>query len=199
MNIANALAVALARAVADVTSNAEERERARQLHTRLLRGEPLAIAVAPLGSPAEKAATALGAPILPIRRPTHAMEARPCAPTQVATLRCRADGAWFVRADGGHVSLRRRATLRRLFRVLIEQRLAHPGRPISPGDLFAAVWPGERCTSASSANRVYVAMANIRSIGARSWLRRIGGGYLIDPEMAIEVEPGGHLLATGTK
>jgi hypothetical protein len=44
-------------------------------------------------------------------------------------------------------------------------------------DLLAAGWPGERVRYDAGANRVYVALAELRKLGLRDWLMNDGAGY----------------------
>jgi hypothetical protein len=93
--------------------------------------------------------------------------------------------------------LRSRRNVPRRLKVLVEQRLARPGVPIARDDLFAAAWPAERCTPASAANRLYFAIASVRSLGLRPWLLHLESGYLLDPEVPLELETPRTLLAAG--
>ncbi|XYH95650.1 ATP-binding protein [Sorangium sp. So ce1128] len=103
------------------------------------------------------------------------------------------DGARFCRPPGGawH-DLRERHAARRLLLALAEQQRCAPGRGLSLAALKEAGWPGERILPEAAANRIYVAMNQLRKLGLKPWLRRDGEGYLLDPALPVHhvaIEP----------
>ncbi|AGP40209.1 ATP-binding protein [Sorangium cellulosum] len=104
------------------------------------------------------------------------------------------EGARFVRPPGGgwH-DLRERHAARRLLLALAEQQRCAPGRGLSLAALKEAGWPGERILPEAAANRIYVAMNQLRKLGMKPWLRRDAEGYSLDPALPVHyaaVEPG---------
>ncbi|WP_441291469.1 ATP-binding protein [Sorangium sp. KYC3313] len=103
------------------------------------------------------------------------------------------EGARFVRPPGGgwH-DLRERHAARRLLHALAEQQRSAPGRGLSLAALKEAGWPGERILPEAAANRIYVAMNQLRKLGMKPWLRRDAEGYSLDPALPVHyvaVEP----------
>ncbi|WP_437753724.1 ATP-binding protein [Sorangium sp. So ce1389] len=103
------------------------------------------------------------------------------------------EGARFCRPPGGGWrDLRERHAARRLLLALAEQQRRAPGRGLSLAALKEAGWPGERILPEAAANRIYVAMNQLRKLGLKPWLRRDGEGYLLDPALPIHhvaIEP----------
>ncbi|WP_437606819.1 tetratricopeptide repeat protein [Sorangium sp. So ce834] len=104
------------------------------------------------------------------------------------------EGARFVRPPGsGWHDLRERHAARRLLLALAEQQRCAPGRGLSLAALQEAGWPGERILPEAAANRIYVAMNQLRKLGMKPWLRRDAEGYSLDPALPVHyvaVEPG---------
>ncbi|WP_437829374.1 ATP-binding protein [Sorangium sp. So ce1153] len=103
------------------------------------------------------------------------------------------EGARFCRPPGGawH-DLRERHAARRLLVALAEQQRRAPGRGLPLAALQEAGWPGERILPDAAANRIYVAMNQLRKLGLKPWLRRDGEGYLLDPALPVHhvaIEP----------
>ncbi|HTN89299.1 MAG TPA: tetratricopeptide repeat protein [Sorangium sp.] len=103
------------------------------------------------------------------------------------------EGARFCRPPGGawH-DLRERHAARRLLVALAEQQRRAPGRGLPLAALQEAGWPGERILPGAAANRIYVAMNQLRKLGLKPWLRRDGEGYLLDPALPVHhvaIEP----------
>jgi DNA-binding winged helix-turn-helix (wHTH) protein len=80
------------------------------------------------------------------------------------------------------VDLSRRVTLRRILSALARAHYEQPGKTLSRSDLFAAGWPGEQIDPRSEANRVYVAIAELRKLGLKGALESDGEGYLLTPD-----------------
>jgi tetratricopeptide (TPR) repeat protein len=95
-------------------------------------------------------------------------------------------GAGAYRPPGGRWhDLSRHHAMRRILLRLIEQHAVASGRGVSVAALQRAAWPGERMKTSAGANRVYVAIANLRKRGLEPYLQRGDEGYFLDPEVAI--------------
>jgi len=70
---------------------------------------------------------------------------------------------------------------------LFRARLEAAGIPVERGTLIQAGWPDECIEPTASINRLNVALSNLRSLGLREFLLRRGRGYLIDPELSIQI------------
>jgi hypothetical protein len=97
-----------------------------------------------------------------------------------------ADEGVVLTPGGQRIELGRRAVLRRIVLALIEQHAVDPAAAISPAALIAAGWPGERMSPASGRNRLHVALATLRTLGLRPWLRRDASGYALCGALVIE-------------
>jgi hypothetical protein len=113
---------------------------------------------------------------------------------QVCELHARAgkrlvvarDGAWFESPQGELVEMGRKATLRRLLLALAQARIETPGKPLSPDTLVATGWPGEKTRADAAKNRLYVAIASLRTLGLRDDLQSDGTGYRLDPHLTVQ-------------
>jgi len=103
-----------------------------------------------------------------------------------AALEVGPDANW-VRFRGAHVDLGRRSRPRRIFRALIERRLQAPGVGVPADRLASAGWPDEDLPAHVLANRVYVAVNTLRSLGLGAVIVRRDDGYLLDPALAVHV------------
>ncbi|MDQ3033510.1 MAG: hypothetical protein M3Y87_13910 [Myxococcota bacterium] len=97
-----------------------------------------------------------------------------------------------VASDGGWVAVggERRKLGRANQHVLRALLLAHrhqPGREMDVWQLLEAGWPGEEPLPEAGANRVYVAIGRLRSLGLRQVIERSGSGYRIAPTAALRV------------
>jgi predicted ATPase len=95
------------------------------------------------------------------------------------------DGRDVRAPDGRTLDLRKRPRLRRLLVALVEARIRAPGKAQSVETLFAGVWQGERATYASSRQRVYTAIGELRDLGLRDLLLNDVDGYMLDPEIPV--------------
>jgi hypothetical protein len=85
------------------------------------------------------------------------------------------DAAWFSVPGGERQRLGR--ALRRILVALIDNHASRPGAPLSMWEILEAGWPGERPVFEAGANRVYVAIARLRSRGLRDVIDRFEDGY----------------------
>jgi predicted ATPase/tetratricopeptide (TPR) repeat protein len=105
------------------------------------------------------------------------------APTH--RLQAGSSTTWVRLNDGESIDLGRRRVVRRILDELIENRIHQPGRPVPVSRLVEAAWPGQRFVAESGANRVYVAIATLRTLGLGDVLQTRSGGYLIDPHALV--------------
>ena len=71
-----------------------------------------------------------------------------------------------------------RGLLRALLRGLADGA-ADPARCLTVDDLLAIGWPGEKMARSSALNRLYVALATLRSLGLRDVIVRKPEGYAL--------------------
>ncbi len=95
-----------------------------------------------------------------------------------------AGGAFFLR-EGSRVELAGRPTLARILDALAEARLSAEPKPLSPSELLAAGWPGERVLPQAGQNRVRVALTALRNLGLRTVLLTVEGGHVLDPAIPL--------------
>jgi hypothetical protein len=93
----------------------------------------------------------------------------------------------FPGADAD-VDLTRRGPLARVLHALARARVELPGEVLRIDDLLAAGWPGERVRYDAGANRVYVALAELRELGLRDWLASENGGYRLATSRGVVLE-----------
>ncbi len=95
------------------------------------------------------------------------------------------EGRWLKTPGGKWQDLRKRALGRRLLLKLVERQREAPGAGVSLDELREAGWPGERMTAASAANRIYVALHQLRGLGLVDQMVRTQDGYLLDPNVPV--------------
>ncbi|MEO0605887.1 MAG: hypothetical protein AAF211_30940, partial [Myxococcota bacterium] len=106
----------------------------------------------------------------------------------VSAWRFSPDGAWFEPPREPRVSLEHRPTLGRVLAHLVVQRRDAPGASSDVTALFAAGWPGEQATPASAANRVRVALSNLRKAGLAPVLERAEAGWRLSTDARVSVD-----------
>lgn len=100
------------------------------------------------------------------------------------------DGGWFERRGGNRVDLRRRQAVRRLFSLLVKQRLESPGVSLGSEELFERAWGGEKVVHPEAARaRLYTSIWTLRALGLSKLLLRTGDGYMLDPEVPVALSP----------
>ncbi len=102
--------------------------------------------------------------------------------TQLVVAR---DGRWCKPPNGDVVQLERRGAMRRLLVALAEARRDTPGVSLSWEQLLKAGWPDENPRVDAGKNRVYVTVAQLRSLGLRNVLTSTDAGYMLDPDVPI--------------
>lgn len=101
------------------------------------------------------------------------------------------DAAWFHRAGGSAVDLRRRGPVRRILAQLVERRFLSPGTGTTTEELFRAGWPEETVDPEVAPTRVYGAIRTLRALGLGATLLHGPDGYLLDPEQPLVLSRGG--------
>lgn len=102
-------------------------------------------------------------------------------------LHARRDGR-LLSFRGMRIDLGRRAALRRIAEALVARRQRDGARALSLADVVAAGWPGERMHPDSAATRVYTAVRTLRAMGLRDVLLTRDDGYMLDPDVVLDVE-----------
>lgn len=75
--------------------------------------------------------------------------------------------------------------MRRILLALATARSEAPGAALSWEKLVSAGWPSEHPKVDAAKNRVYGAIAGLRSLGLRDLLLSRDEGYLLDPAVSI--------------
>jgi predicted ATPase len=104
-------------------------------------------------------------------------------------LKLGPEARWFEPPGAPRQDLERFAAARRILERLAQERMAHPGRPVSAEELFEAGWPGVRILPASAHNRLHVQLAKLRKMGLKLVLLRTDQGYLLDPDTPLLWRP----------
>lgn len=91
--------------------------------------------------------------------------------------------AWFSVDDGPRVSLEQKRAQRAILSALVSAREGS-GR-LSVDALVAAGWPGESLRGTSGRDRLYTAVATLRSAGLRDVIERDSQGYGVASEIEI--------------
>jgi predicted ATPase len=101
------------------------------------------------------------------------------------TLAIGTRARWFSIDQHERVSLERRGPPSRILAALVDHRRAAPNEVITPDELFARGWPGQRISTESAAQRVYTAIWTLRTLGLRDVIVRVADGYFLDPAIAV--------------
>ena len=108
------------------------------------------------------------------------------APTEgQLVLEPGAVGLWLP--DGRFVDLRRRRLGRRLLTALFDARTSQPGVALDMDAVWTAGWGEDRASETARRNRIYVAVASLRSLGLKHILQSTSDGYRIDPDIPVLV------------
>ena len=102
-----------------------------------------------------------------------------------AVLDVGPDCMWLEDSDGHRADLRRRATSRALVLALIRAHEGQPGAVVTSEELIRAGWPEQRVITASSINRLRVAICRLRQMGLRESVLAAADGYLLDPNLDV--------------
>ena len=96
---------------------------------------------------------------------------------EAQTWEVSAGGAWFRAPGGPRVDLSRRPRLARLVDALAERGA------LQVAEMFAAGWPGEHARADAQANRVRVAVAELRRLGLEILLWRRERGWFLGADV----------------
>ena len=130
-----------------------------------------------------------------LERALSAVPELPRAGSDARELRVVHGGRAFRLDDAPPVDLATRPLLQRVLWALCEGTLGLPGgrrragsqqsAGISTNALVSRVWSGERVGARAAANRLYVALAELRRCGLGEVLRRCRGGYRLDAHVSV--------------
>jgi tetratricopeptide (TPR) repeat protein len=84
--------------------------------------------------------------------------------------------AWFCAPRGVSQRLSHNGAVRRILLALVQAREVDPTQGLGLNELRDAGWPGERMTAEAAANRVHVALAELRRKGLKGSLERSASG-----------------------
>lgn len=90
---------------------------------------------------------------------------------------------WIIGVDGVQYPLG--DALSRIVTALVDQHGDAPDASLSLQDLLEAGWPGERPVAEAGANRVYVALTQLRRMGLRDVIERSEHGYRLAPRTVV--------------
>lgn len=93
---------------------------------------------------------------------------------------------WLCPPGGKWQDLRQRPSLRGILEALIERHRSAPGQGLPLAALQRAGWPGESISPDAAANRIHVALNQLRKAGLREVLLRTKDGYHFAPELQVE-------------
>lgn len=98
-------------------------------------------------------------------------------------------GGFALPGSDEFVNISRKRTVKRVFAVLIEHRLEHPGEPLEAHTLVERGWPGETPEVRSGLMRLYVTINTLRNLGLDDILETHGEGYRLSPGVPLEMVP----------
>jgi hypothetical protein len=97
------------------------------------------------------------------------------------------DASWFRPPRGISRSLSRNGAVRRILFALVQAHEHAASGGLDLHALRAAGWPEEKMTHEAAANRVHVALAELRKKGLKAYIQRSESGYALDPTLVIRV------------
>ncbi len=113
----------------------------------------------------------------------------PPRPAPVAGRLSVARGARsLVLPSGERIDLSRNASLRLIVQALASRRRDGNRSGLPTDELLACGWPGERVDPFAGSARVRVALSRLRSLGLRDLLVRADDGYVLAPDLFVEIE-----------
>ncbi len=118
-----------------------------------------------------------------VRRRGQPTATEAAGPRALPVLVVAQDASWFQLDAERRVDMSRRTNSRAILQGLVEHS-AHAGRAgLSVDELLAVGWPGEKMARSSALNRLYVALATLRSLGLRDVIVRGPDGYVLVAEI----------------
>ncbi|MEN0067371.1 MAG: hypothetical protein AAGA48_34895 [Myxococcota bacterium] len=127
------------------------------------------------------------APYLAARAVLPLKHVRPDASPSV--LRVDPELRWCEAPSGVRLDLAQRPVLRRLLAELVTARLEQPGRVVPAEQLITAGWPGDRSSTKSLRNRLWVALSRLRRQGWEGAIERVNSGYRIRADLPLQQVP----------
>lgn len=125
----------------------------------------------------------------PLTAAHAAQEAKPAALTeQVAapTLTVGPHAHWIKLPDEDEpLDLERKVVLARIVEGLVVAWEQEPGQGLDVEQILELGWPGQTILPSAGANRVYVAMNNLRKLGLDPLLIRGQQGYMLSPHVHV--------------
>lgn len=97
------------------------------------------------------------------------------------------DNTWLRAPQRERVELGNKKILRRILAALVDRRLSSEAAPLSAANIIRLGWPDQRLTRSAAANRLQVALSQLRRAGLEHALQRRADGYLLDPELGVLV------------
>lgn len=107
------------------------------------------------------------------------------SPAGRRTLVIGVETSWIVGTDGSRQVLGQ--AHRRIVTALADLHRTAPGEILTMREILEIGWPGESPIAEAGANRVYVALTQLRRMGLRDLLERCDGGYRFVPDVQIEL------------
>jgi hypothetical protein len=97
------------------------------------------------------------------------------------------DYAWLRAPQRERIDLGSKKVLRRMLAAFVDRRLRNATSPLSAAELIRLGWPDQRLTRSAAANRLQVALSQLRRAGLTRALLRRADGYLLHPDLAVLV------------
>lgn len=127
-------------------------------------------------------------PMLGMPSPQHIIAPdEPATPELAApVLLIGPEAAWFQLPDAdAPVSLERKAVLAQILEGFAIAQQKSPGLGLSVEQIMALGWPGQQLLPKAGANRVYVALNNLRKLGLDPFMIRSQQGYMLSPLVQV--------------
>lgn len=118
-----------------------------------------------------------------ITRPSSARCQRRSAAAGKSRIELGVQTSWVAGADGVRHLLGQ--AHQRIVTALADLQRREPGAVLTIRELLEAGWPGERTIHEAGANRVYVALTQLRRMGLREIIERSEGGYRFAQDVEI--------------
>ncbi|MEO1170982.1 MAG: tetratricopeptide repeat protein, partial [Myxococcota bacterium] len=96
-----------------------------------------------------------------------------------------ADAQRFRPPGGSWQDFGRKQSAKGILAALVSRHGSSPVEPLTVDDLFRAGWGDQNIQNDSKANRVYVALSDLRKKGLRTLIRRTEAGYFLDPSVPV--------------
>jgi predicted ATPase len=97
------------------------------------------------------------------------------------------DGHWLEPPGAPRITLGEGSPRASILAVLLQRRLDSPGTPVGAAELVAAGWPGERIVAKAAANRLHVALSDLRRCAPLPYIERGQDGWHLHPELPVRL------------